>query len=354
MSKPTRVLLLAFILISVSVSSEAGYHRAGHYTLEEVYASIEALGERGGDLVEVSSIGESVKGRPLMALRIGRPDGRERPRALVYGNVHAVEWMGSRMSLAIAERLIDGAGADLWIDSLLGKIEFHVIPLMNPDGYNTASKHLDLGFTMARDNKNRVDLNRNWPQAAGAAVDSARGVALGGSNFKYNPNYRGPYPLSEPENVALDAYVRDNRFFIAFDLHTVGGRFSYPWSYKQAPAPDKEIYEAVGHEMTSHQPYHRYQVHQSYSWYQIVGASKDWFYGKYGTLAITIELGITREFDRKKMGLRVLNPFYRSNPVDIGLWIENDRDALIHAIEKAHELTGGKPRPPLDMEWIGG
>jgi hypothetical protein len=145
--------------------------------------------------------------------------------------------------------------------------------------------------------------------------------------------------------------VAEKRFFFIFDLHTAGGRFSYPWSYKEEPAPDQELFQAVGEAFARHQPYHQYAVHQSFSWYQILGSSKDWFYGRYGSPAVTIEVGDPKAFDMTAIGIRILNPFFQYNPADPDPWIQNDREALLWAVDKAYELTGGNPLPPLPLEW---
>lgn len=351
----TRIARFVFTVLLlqglVAFSADAGYFRGGHYTLDEVYEAINALGDLNPELATVEEFGKSVEGRPLYVVKISRPDNKARPKALVYATVHADEWTGDRVALAMAERLIIDDGRDEWVTSLLDRMDIYIAPLMNPDGYDRVSRHLDLNFTMARDNANRVDLNRNWPQAKGSGVENVRGATLGGSGFKWHPNYRGPCPLSEPENVALDRLVAQNGFFIIFDLHTVGGRFSYPWSFQEQAPPDRELFEAVGQAFIDHQQF-QYKVHQSFSWYQIVGSSKDWFYGRYGSPAITIELGNLKKFDRGKLGLRILNPFWQANPLDVQFWIDNDRDAILYAIEKAYELTGGKQLEPQDMEWV--
>ena len=346
--------MVAFLLIMLLAASAsgAGYLRGGHYTLEELDAAVQGVAKKNPELATIEEIGRSVEGRPLLLLKIGRPDKRERAEALIYGTAHADEWTGNRVALAIAERLAADDGHDPWISSLLDRIDFYIIPLLNPDGYVRASKQLDRGFTLARGNAHHVDLNRNWPQARGSAVENIKGAVLGGNRSKLSLNYRGPYPLSEPENQALDRLVAGHDFFMIFDLHTAGGRFSYPWSFQEAAAPDQDLFEAVGREMIAHQAKYPYQAHQSYSWYQILGSSKDWFYGHYGSPAVTIELGIPSEFDKKELGLRALNPFYRANPLDVQPWIENDRDAILYAAQKAYELTNGEPLSPQDMEWI--
>jgi carboxypeptidase T len=348
-----KTIVIVGLMLAVGADARAGYNRGGHYTLDELYAAVRAVASAHPDLVSLEEIGESVEGRPLLMLRIARRDGKDRPEALIYGNVHAMEWMGGRMALACAERLADDDGRDPWITQLLDRSDFYIIPLMTPDGYEKASRRLDLGFTTARKNADRVDLNRNWPYPEEARIDSFRGAFQGGGAFKWQGNYRGPHPLSEPENRALDQLVAAHEFFIIFDLHTVGGRFSYPWSYKEDAAPDQEMFRQIGAELAAHQDYFPYQAHQSYSWYQIVGSSKDWFYGHYGSPAVTIEVGNAEAFDHKKIGLRALNPFFQYNPVDVETWIGNDRDAILYAADKARELTGGKRRAPVGgIEWV--
>jgi len=347
-------LLLALLvpLLLLAGDARAGYLRGGHYTLDEFYAAIRAVEDLNPDLVTIEEFGQSVKGRPLLVIRIARPDGKERSEVLLTGNVHADEFAGGRVALSIAERLAGDAGRDAWIDSLLDKMDFYVAPLMNPDGYAKASKHLDYNFTMARDNQRHVDLNRNWPYPREAAKNLS-GMVAGGSNFVLHPNYRGPHPLSEPENRALNDLVKDRRFFLIIDFHTTGGHFSYAWSYTGERPPNAEVFQAMGEEMVKRQGHYPYSVHQSFDWYQIVGASKDWFYGEYGALALTVEVGKPSMFDKSKIGLiRLMNPFWGANPLDLDAWILNDRDPSLYAIEKGYELTGGKPAQPLDMDWV--
>ncbi len=345
-----KIVTTMTVVLAVGLAAPAMADALGeHYSLGEFHDAIRELERAAPELVEVTEYGKSVEGRPLLAARIARDDGRERPEVLITGCVHANEWTGARVALSIARRLAEDDGEDPWITSLLDRMEFYVLPLQNPDGYAAAEKHLKTGFTMRRDNENHVDLNRNWPYPDTAEIDSARGRMLGGSNFKYSPNYRGPYPLSEPENAAMNEFVAGRDFFLNIDFHTTGGRFSYVWSYKADPPEHEDVFKAMGEALTSRQGTAKYQVHQSYEWYQIIGSSKDWYYGRHGILAATIEVG---QGLRKKAGIYGLNPFYWYNDRDVDVWIENDRDATLHAIETAYEMTGGEPAAPRDFEWV--
>jgi protein MpaA len=108
-------------------------------------------------------LGHSLRGRPLVAYRSGRGDGR---RVLVFGSIHGNETAG----IPITARLIEEAalsGTDIW-----------VVPDLNPDG--TALHR--------RQNADGIDLNRNFPY---------RWQPLG-SEGPFD--YPGPRPLSEPES----------------------------------------------------------------------------------------------------------------------------------------------------------
>jgi murein peptide amidase A len=114
-------------------------------------------------------IGRSVRGRPILAYRIGDPRGRP---VLVVGCTDGDEPAGTAIVAAL-RRLPPPAGIDLWL-----------VPTINPDGLASDTTG----------NAHGVDLNRNFPY---------RWVHLGGSGY-FNS---GPRPLSEPESRALHRFL---------------------------------------------------------------------------------------------------------------------------------------------------
>jgi protein MpaA len=139
------------------------------------------------NVVEKRQIGTSVKGRPIMAIRVGDPEAKV--KAVVLGAMHGDERAGMVVVRAIREaRKIEGV--DLWL-----------VPTINPDGV----------ARNRRQNAHGVDLNRNWGH---------RWAPLTG---KY---YSGPGPFSEPETRAFRDFIHeiDPRFIVSFHqpLHGVG------------------------------------------------------------------------------------------------------------------------------------
>ena len=122
-------------------------------------------------VVEVRTIGHSVRGRPIRAWRLGEPG--KRPMVLV-STMHGNEPHTRR----ILETLRDGRtirGVDLW-----------VVPTYNPDGLARGTRR----------NAHGVDLNRNFP-FEWADLDG---------------NYEsGPRPGSEPETRAMMGFLQEIR-----------------------------------------------------------------------------------------------------------------------------------------------
>ena len=142
-------------------------------------------------VLEVRVIGQSVKGRPIRAWRLGDPGSPV--KAVFIAAMHGNE----AQPAAILRNLRDGrpiVGADVW-----------VVPVMNPDGVR---RH-------RRRNAHGVDLNRNFP---------VRWIHQGGSF------YAGPEPASEPETRAMMAFLSEirPRYVVSFHqpLYGVDKSFS--------------------------------------------------------------------------------------------------------------------------------
>jgi protein MpaA len=134
-------------------------------------AALEADAPARPAVVEVRTIGHSVRGRPIRAWRLGEPG--KRPMVLV-STMHGNEPHTRR----ILETLRDGRairGVDLW-----------VVPTYNPDGLARGTRR----------NAHGVDLNRNFPY---------KWADLDG-------NYEsGPRPGSEPETRAMMGFLQEVR-----------------------------------------------------------------------------------------------------------------------------------------------
>ena len=312
--------------------------------LSVIYDQIRAIAQAHPDLVKLEVIGKSVEDRPLYALHLGRQDGKTRPEALIFANIHAEEAISSQVALAVAKRLGDDDGKDPWISSLLDQTDFWIIPMLNPDGYQRVISTKGKGGKIGgRRNAHGVDLNRNFPVVPGA---KSRHPLAG--NHRPNSNYyMGPSPLSEPETRALSDLIKAHHFYVSISGHSVAGKFLYPYCHSKAPAPDRPDFIKVGEALVARQPIWKYQVENSYGWYPTLGDPDDYNYMQNGIMAFTVEHG------RVGHNLRyaLIHPplvFWVANPHDLERWIENDRDAILAAVAQALAITHGVPKNPAD------
>ncbi len=102
------------------------------------------------DLVSLTTIGESVQGRPIDMLTIGTP-GPGKPSCWIISRQHSCETQGGYFVEGIVDRLLDKT--DPTARALLSSAVFYVVHNCNPDGSA-------LGLT--RSNAVGANLNREW------------------------------------------------------------------------------------------------------------------------------------------------------------------------------------------------
>ena len=127
-------------------------------------------------VVHSEVIGYTVQHRPITAYELGDPHATY--RAVVLGSMHGYyERAGETVTRALRTASIP-VGLDLW-----------VIDTLNPDGDALGQ----------RTNAHGVDLNRNWPNLW-IPISRAGCTA-------FDCHYSGPRALSEPETVAMYAFL---------------------------------------------------------------------------------------------------------------------------------------------------
>ncbi len=253
----------------------AEYHDFG-----AIESHLRDLAEAHPELVQLSVIGGSAEGRPLLALRIGGQHESDVPM-LVNGAQHAREWIAAMAPICVAERLVTGTDAKL--RELVDTTELWVVPVVNPDGYQY-SWSSDRYWRKNRREGHGVDLNRNW------------GVAFGGpgsSSERRSQIYRGPYAFSEPESAALRDLVKRESIAVHVDFHAYGQLLLHPWSYTAAPANDAARYAAIADKLASAiyaEHGQRYTIKAGAQLYAAAGTMTDWVYGEANAVSFTIEL----------------------------------------------------------------
>lgn len=263
--------------------------------LDAVLEKMEEIRDRRPDLVEIFEFGRTWEGRPLLAMRITGPMGVNepcRPGVLLNSGQHAREWITVMVNMWVAESLVSRYDDDPLIRELVDGVEWVLVPVLNPDGY----EYSWTDFRMWRKNRRPsvggngrggADLNRNY--------EVGWGSNHGSSGTPSSETYRGPAPFSEPETAALrDLTLSMPNLRTHNDMHSYGEQIMYPWGHTRDLCPDNGVFRDIGLEMYDRiEAYrgHRYDVGPVYTTiYPVSGGSVDWFYGDRGLWSMTYEL----------------------------------------------------------------
>ncbi|KAG8239369.1 hypothetical protein J437_LFUL018711 [Ladona fulva] len=144
-----------------------------HHNYVKMTAALKELSGNYPNITRLYSAGTSTKGRELWVLEISDNPGIHEPGEPEFkyvANMHGNEVIGREMLILLAKYLCenykasgaDGSRATYLVDS----IRVHLMPSMNPDGYEMAHEGDEAGV-VGRENANHVDLNRNFPDQYG-------------------------------------------------------------------------------------------------------------------------------------------------------------------------------------------
>ncbi|XP_033755428.1 carboxypeptidase B-like [Pecten maximus] len=151
--------------------------------------------------------------------------------------IHAREWISPAFCLFVIKKLLSGKRQE---NALLAMYNWHIVPVLNPDGYVFSHTENRLWRKNRRQNRNNgkcpgVDLNRNFGYEYNPGV--------GGSKRHCSQIYTGANAFSEAESDGLRRYIMDNldeNFLSYLTIHSYGQMWLYPWGYK-AEYPDDVV-----------------------------------------------------------------------------------------------------------------
>nr|KAF6452057.1 carboxypeptidase M [Molossus molossus] len=231
--------------------------------------------------------------------------------------MHGDETVGRELLLHLIDYLVTNDGKDPEITNLINSTRIHIMPTMNPDGFEAVRKP-DCFYTNGRENNNFYDLNRNFPDA-----------------FEFNNVSR------QPETVAIMEWLKTETFVLSANLHGGALVASYPFdngvaatgsSYSRSLTPDDDVFEYLANTYASRNLNMRKGdqcknkmnfpngVTNGYSWYPLKGGMQDYNYIWAQCFEITLELSCCKYPREEKL------PFF---------W-DSNKASLIEYIKQVH------------------
>ena len=146
--------------------------------------------------------------------------------------MHGNEVPSKEVLLHLLDYLLNNQNSDPSVDYVLKNTRVHIMPSMNPDGYEK-STFGDCEGVEGRYNGNNYDLNRNFPDL-----------------FKCNDNMK-----IQPETKAIINWLETNSFVLSANLHGGAVVVNYPFDdyynseieelSKNSPSTDDDIFRSL-------------------------------------------------------------------------------------------------------------
>jgi len=268
---------------------------AGYHDYSEMVAEIWQAAQDHPEIVQLSSIGQSIEGREIYVVKISDnvSSDEAEPEVLLFALTHAREHLTTEQALDLVAYFSDNYGLSGDVTNLVNEREIWILPNVNPDGdeYDRLGDGLYRSWRKnRRDNGNGtwgVDLNRNYGHKWG--FDN-----IGSSPYPGDWTYRGTGQFSEPETrVIRDFALAHPDLKVSISFHTYGESILWPYGYTYEDVPadmdplDHATFVQLGQAMAD---LNGYVAKQAYDLYPTNGDSDDWLYGERGIFAFTFEL----------------------------------------------------------------
>ncbi|MFJ3901850.1 M14 family zinc carboxypeptidase [Streptomyces sp. NPDC090025] len=209
---------------------------------------IQATARANPGLTKVVSLGKTVRGQDILALKISKgaakaEDGT-RPATLYLSNQHAREWITTEMTRRLMHHYLDGYGKDPRITRLVDTTELWFVLSANPDGYDYT--HADPANRQWRKNLRDNDGDGRITSADGVDLNRNFGYKWGYDDEGSSPDptdetFRGPRAMSEPETRALDAFEKRIGFSYAINYHSAAQLLLYGVGWQVATDTPDDI-----------------------------------------------------------------------------------------------------------------
>ncbi|WNS74291.1 M14 family zinc carboxypeptidase [Bacillus sp. DTU_2020_1000418_1_SI_GHA_SEK_038] len=259
-----------------------------NYNFEALSEDIQSL-QSIYPFIKVNTIGNTVLGKPIQEIRLGR--GRKKVH--FNASFHANEWITSGIIMSLLNHFLLSLTnvkpiRGLQTMPLYESVDLSIVPMVNADGVNLVINGptedvrervigINRGstdFSGWKANIRGVDLNDQYPAKWETEKDRSP------EKSPAPRDYPGTAPLTEPEAIAMAELTRSRQFNRVLAFHTQGEEFY--WGYEGMEPPESSV---LAREFARVSGYRSVQYIESYAGY------KDWFIKEFRRPGFTVELG---------------------------------------------------------------
>uniref|UniRef100_A0A3B3SCY9 Carboxypeptidase N, polypeptide 1 n=1 Tax=Paramormyrops kingsleyae TaxID=1676925 RepID=A0A3B3SCY9_9TELE len=318
-----------------------------HHHYEELVQVLNSVHNMCPYISRLYSIGRSAAGRHLYVIEFSDNPGMHEalePEFKYVGNMHGNEVLGRELLIQLAQFLCEEYRAGHQrITQLIQDTRIHILPSMNPDGYEVAATQGPEfnGYLTGRGNSRDVDLNRNFPDLN----------ALMYYHEKNNGrNHHFPLPDNweeqvEQETLAVIKWMQNYNFVLSANLHGGAVVANYPFDKSREPrirgkttysaTPDDNLFKKLAKTYSyAHSWMHRgwncgdyfeEGITNGAGWYSLSKGMQDFNYLYTNCFEITLELSCDK--------FPPASALQRE-------WLGN-REALVSYVEQVHHGIKG-------------
>ncbi|CAF0984664.1 unnamed protein product [Adineta steineri] len=284
-----------------------------YHTYDSMVNKLKELNTKYPHITTLYTIGQSVEKRDLWVMIISdHPLVHEagEPEVRYIANIHGDEAVGRECLIRFIEYLCINYKSNDYITKLIDNVRIHIMPTLNPDGFEYEYKQSAHPLGMGRLNANHLDLNREFP-AIQLESSLKKEIARPKQEFNNNNNRLDKFTTDpnkfQPEVRAAMHWSLIYPFVLSGNLHGGSLVANYPFDNRvkdsidhESKSPDDSTFRMLAKsysqahlKMYKGEACDRFQdgITNGADWYVIEGGMQDWSYVFTSNMEVTIEVG---------------------------------------------------------------
>jgi len=223
-------VMITLTIVGITQGKTVDVVLSDYHNYTQLMDELNTLVESYSELSRLYILGTSVEGRDIPVIQISDGVKKDRvklkPMVKLLANMHGNEAVGRELLLSLARYLLQNYERDPRVRKIVTETDIHLVPSLNPDGFENATKGICLGHQLGsgRHNGHLVDLNRAFP-----------------SWDDLSETKEELMKKSEPEVAAVIDWVFSQPFVLSANFHDGAVVANYPFDDSHGPERQKSI-----------------------------------------------------------------------------------------------------------------